>query len=68
MQIRSFTQTLLRGFFRSPVMLIGALVISFVMNADLARIIPIVVPFSALAAFLIIKTAPPRPTAAFRRC
>ena len=30
-QIQNFTNTLLRGFFRSPVMLIGALIMSFSM-------------------------------------
>lgn len=36
-QIQNFTQTLLRGMFRSPVMLIGALVMSFALNPALAR-------------------------------
>ena len=35
-QIQNFTQTLLRGMFRSPVMLIGALVMSFALNPALA--------------------------------
>jgi ATP-binding cassette subfamily B protein len=43
-QIQNFTQTLLRGMFRSPVMLIGALVMSFSLNPALARIILVVVP------------------------
>ncbi len=61
-QIQSFMQTLLRGFFRSPVMLIGALIMSFVLSPDIAWVIFIVVPFLALATFLIIKTASPRYT------
>ncbi len=61
-QIQSFTQTLLRGFFRSPVMLIGALVMSFKLNSDIAWVILIILPFLALAIFMIIKIASPRYT------
>lgn len=61
-QIQNFTQTLLRGFFRSPVMLIGALVMSFTLNPDLAWVILIVVPILALAIAAIIITASPRYT------
>ena len=61
-QIQGFTQTLLRGVFRSPVMLIGALIMSFSLNPRLACVIFAVVPLLALAIFLIIKTASPRYT------
>lgn len=61
-QIQSFMQSMLRGFFRSPVMLIGALIMSFVLSPSIAWVIFIVVPFLALATFLIIKTASPRYT------
>lgn len=61
-QIQNFTQTLLRGMFRSPVMLIGALVMSFVMNPELAWIIFLIMPFLALAIALIIRLASPRYT------
>ena len=61
-QIQNFTQTLLRGMFRSPVMLIGALVMSFALNPALARVILIVVPILALAIAAIIITASPRYT------
>lgn len=61
-QIQNFTQTLLRGFFRSPVMLIGALIMSFTLNPRLAMVILVVVPILALAIALIIKTASPRYT------
>lgn len=61
-QIQTFMQSLLRGFFRSPVMLIGALVMSFVLSPNIAWVIFIVLPFLALATFLIIKTASPRYT------
>ena len=61
-QIQTFSQNLLRGFFRSPVMLIGALVMSFIMNPKLSAVIFIIVPFLALATYLIIHTASPRYT------
>ena len=61
-QIQNFAQSLLRGCFRSPVMLIGALIMSFSLSPDIAWVILIVVPFLALAIFLIIKTASPRYT------
>ncbi|MBQ8382690.1 MAG: ABC transporter ATP-binding protein [Clostridia bacterium] len=61
-QIQTFTQSLLRGCFRSPVMLVGALVMSFMLKPDIALVILIVVPILALATFLIIKTASPRYT------
>lgn len=62
-QVQTFMQSLMRGFFRSPVMLIGALVMSFQLNAEIAMVILIVLPFLALATFLIIRTASPRYTA-----
>ena len=60
--MQTFLQTLMRGFFRSPVMLVGALVMSFRLNAEIAMVILIVLPFLAIATFLIIKTASPRYT------
>lgn len=59
-QIQNFTQTLLRGMFRSPIMIIGALVMSFVMNPRLAWVILIVVPVLALAIAAIITVTSPR--------
>lgn len=59
-QVQNFAQTLLRGMFRSPVMLIGALVMSFSLNAKLAWVIFAIMPFMALAITMIIKTASPR--------
>ena len=44
-------------------MLVGALVMSFQLNAEIAMVILIVLPFLALATFLIIRTASPRYTA-----
>ena len=54
-QIQNFTNTLLRGFFRSPIMLIGALIMSFLLNPSLAWVILAVIPFLAIAIATIIK-------------
>ncbi len=61
-QIQNFTQTLLRGMFRSPIMLIGALVMSFLLNPTLAWILLAVVPVLGFAIWLIIRVASPRYT------
>ena len=61
-QIQTFTQSLLRGCIRSPIMLVGALIMSFKLSSDIAWVIFIIVPFLATAIFLIIKTASPRYT------
>ena len=61
-QIQNFCQTALRGMFRSPIMLTGALVMSFVLSPNLAWVIFAIVPFLALAIAIIIKTASPRYT------
>lgn len=60
--VQHFSQTLLRGMFRSPIMLIGALVMSFVLEPKLAWVIFAIVPFLALAITVIIRTASPRYT------
>ncbi len=59
-QVQNFAQTLLRGMFRSPVMLIGALIMAFSLNKKLALVIFAVMPFLAIAIAIIIKTASPR--------
>ncbi len=61
-QIQNFTQNLLRGMFRSPVMLIGAVMMSFALNKSLAWIILIVIPILAAAIAAIILIASPRYT------
>ena len=61
-QVQNFTQTLLRGMFRSPIMLIGALIMSFLLNAKLATVILIIMPVLALTIAVIIKLASPRYT------
>lgn len=56
-QIQNFAQSLLRGTFRSPVMIIGALVMAFYMNPSLAAVLLIVVPVLALLIGIIIYSA-----------
>lgn len=61
-QIQNFTQSLLRGCFRSPIMLVGAIVMSFRLNPKLAVIICLVVPVLAVTIAAIIYVASPRYT------
>lgn len=61
-QIQNFTQTMLRGMFRSPIMLIGALVMSFLLNPTLAWILLAVVPVLGITIWIIIRVASPRYT------
>ena len=61
-QIQNFCQSCLRGMFRSPIMIIGALVMSFKLNPSLALVMLIVVALLALAIAAIIITASPRYT------
>jgi len=59
-QIQNMLQMLLRMALRAPGMLIGALIMSFVLNPELAMVILCVIPLLALAIYFIIKTAFPR--------
>ncbi len=61
-QIQNFCQSCLRGMFRSPIMIVGALVMSFTLNPALARVMLIVVALLACAIAAIIVTASPRYT------
>ena len=61
-QIQTFAQSLFRGFFRSPVMLIGALIMSFKLSPGIAWVIFIVVPFLVLATVVIRNISSPRYT------
>lgn len=61
-QIQNFTQSLLRGMFRSPVMLVGAVIMSFNLNQSIAWIILVVIPILAAVIALIVLTASPRYT------
>lgn len=58
--IQNLMQMMLRLALRAPGMLIGALIMAFRLNADLAKVILIVIPFLALAILIIVKTAFPR--------
>ena len=59
-QIQDFLQVLLRGCFRSPVMLIGAVVMSFVLAPDLGWILLGCIPVLVAALVVLIKAAIPR--------
>ncbi len=61
-QVQNFTQTLLRGMFRAPIMLIGALIVSFTLNQSLAWILLAVVPLLGISIAVIISVASPRYT------
>lgn len=61
-QVQNFAQTMLRGMFRSPIMLVGALIMSFALNARLALVIFVIMPLLAVTIFIIIKLASPRYT------
>ena len=61
-QIQNFTQTLLRSMFRSPIMLIGALFMSFKLNPVLAMAILVVMPLLGAFIALVIVLASPRYT------
>ena len=61
-QIQTFAQSLFRGFFRSPIMLIGALIMSFKLNSQIAWVIFIVIPILVLATYFIRKVSSPRYT------
>ncbi len=62
-QIQNFVQSLLRGCFRSPIMMIGAIVMSFYLNSQLAVVICIVIPILAFSIYSVIMKAMPRYTA-----
>ncbi|MDO4296791.1 MAG: ABC transporter ATP-binding protein [bacterium] len=59
-QIQNLIMMALRLAMRAPGMLIGALIMAFMMNAKLAVIILIVIPFLLISIGLILKTAFPR--------
>ncbi len=59
-QVQNVTMMGLRMLFRAPGMLIGALFMAFLMNARLAFVILVVIPFLAVSIGVILKTAFPR--------
>ncbi len=61
-QIQNFCQSCLRGMFRSPIMIVGALFMSFQLNRSLALIMVTVVALLGVTIAAIILTAAPRYT------
>lgn len=59
-QVQNVIMMGLRLLLRAPGMLVGAVIMAFLINPDLALILLIVIPLLALAIGLIIKTAFPR--------
>ncbi len=59
-QLQNFVNMLLRMFLRSPGMLIGALVMSFLLSPSLSLIFAIIIPLVALTIFVVVKTGFPR--------
>ena len=59
-QLRMFVNMLLRMCMRSPIMLIGALVMAIVLRPDLAAILLISVPLLAIVQYVVIRIAFPR--------
>lgn len=61
-QVQNFTQTFLRGLFRSPVMIIGAIVMSFALEPKIAWIIFAIIPVLAVIIAVIMYVSAPRYT------
>lgn len=59
-QVQNLINMALRMMLRAPGMLIGALIMAFMMNAELAFVILVVIPVLVLLIGLVIKTAFPR--------
>ena len=59
-QLRMFVNMLLRMCMRSPIMLIGALVMAIVLRPDLAVVLLISVPLLAIVQYVVIRVAFPR--------
>ncbi len=59
-QVQNVTMMGLRMMFRAPGMLIGALIMAFLMNARLALVILVVIPFLAVSIGIILRIAFPR--------
>ena len=61
-QIEKFTQTLLRSVFRSPVMMIGAIIMAFRLDSNMALSVVAIIPFLAISISLIVTISAPRYT------
>lgn len=59
-QVQNLINMALRMMLRAPGMLIGALIMAFMMNAELVLVILVVIPVLVLLIGLVIKTAFPR--------
>lgn len=59
-QVQNVLMMLLRLMLRAPGMLIGAIIMAFVMNAELALVILVVIPLLALAIGCVIRVGFPR--------
>ncbi|NBJ93172.1 ABC transporter ATP-binding protein [Parablautia muri] len=59
-QVQNLINMALRMMLRAPGMLIGALIMAFVMNTQLALVVLVVIPILVLLIALVIKTAFPR--------
>lgn len=59
-QVQNVLMMALRLMLRAPGMLIGAVIMAFVMNAQLAVVILVVVPILSLTIYLLIRVAFPR--------
>lgn len=61
-QVQNFVQTFMRGMFRSPVMIIGAVVMSFTLEAKIAWLIFAIMPVLAVFIGIIMVISAPRYT------
>lgn len=61
-QVQNFIQTLLRGLFRSPVMIVGAIIMSFALEPKIAWIIFTILPVLAMVIAVIMVVSAPRYT------
>lgn len=61
-QVQNFIQTLLRGLFRSPVMIIGAIIMCFALEPKIAFIIFAIIPVMVLIIGVIMVISAPRYT------
>ncbi|MBQ9989732.1 MAG: ABC transporter ATP-binding protein [Lachnospiraceae bacterium] len=61
-QVQNFTQMFLRGLFRSPVMIIGAIVMSFKLEQGIGWIVFMILPFLAFIIAAIMVASAPRYT------
>ena len=59
-QVQNLINMALRMMLRAPGMLIGALIIAFMMNRELAAVILVVIPILVILIGIVIKTAFPR--------